>query len=78
MRGDFAGAAKEFERAIALKPNYAKAYANLAKCKLEMEQLAEARQLFVKSIHYAEPDDPTRPQLENIIQQIDALQKQGR
>jgi tetratricopeptide (TPR) repeat protein len=74
MRGDMKGAVEKFEEALRIKPDYAKAICNLAKCRLEENNNAEAKRLFTEALPYIEDYDPTRAVVENAIRELSAME----
>jgi Tfp pilus assembly protein PilF len=74
MKGDIKGATEKFEEALRVKPDYAKAMCNLAKCRLEENNNAEAKRLFVEALPYMQEYDPNRDVVENAIRQLSAME----
>ena len=56
------------------KPDYAKAMCSLAKCRLEENNNAEARRLFIQAPPYMQECDPSRDVVENAIRQLSAME----
>ena len=74
IKGDIKGAAEKFEQALRVKPDYAKAMCNLAKCRLEEDNNAEAKRLFVEALPYMQEYDLNRAIVENAIRQLSAME----
>lgn len=76
MRGDLAGAEREFRGAIAVKPDYAMAQANLAKCLLSKDDPAaaeEARVLLQKALALFDDTDPAKTHVVQMLNHIQQL-----
>jgi len=74
MRGDLKGAEEHFEKAMNLKPDYAKALANLAKCRLEEQNYAEAKRLFSEALRCMDEYDPNRKTLEDVVHELSSME----
>ena len=66
QKGDLNAAAAAFEQAIALKPDYAKAYEMLGYVRLNQGKLPEAKAAFAKFLELA-PTDPNAADIKKTL-----------